>query len=291
MSDFKFTILDDDLIEAGLDGYVKSSNNYYPIYPLKSNERRKVYFVTDPWTAKNDRSWMSYRAVAAFEGLRGGYQLPNGCKEFPVFDQVIVEGADGKRYRQGAADPILALVAPSVKYPPKNGKVSGTDKYAVNVIDEEGNHIILTMSAKRGTELVNQLKNFRELDENFTATKYPFLLEITGGTGSYSLTCKPLPKEPPIELPEPYNIEEIMVSIRQQVEDFVASLTGGSTREDDVVDEDEVVDSFEETVSSEQADYATMSAIRLKSLLSQSGVQVPPRATHSALVELANAHL
>jgi hypothetical protein len=292
---FEFTTLDDDLLNAGIDGYVKSGgSSYNPIYPLKSNEERRVYFVTDPWTKNEDYGWFSYRAVAAFEGLRGGYQLPNGCKEFPVNDQEIVVDSDGVRRRKSAprgTDPILELVAPSTKYPPADGRVKGTDKYAVNVIDEEGNHIILTMSGARGSELVRIIAGFREVDDTFTCTKYPWVLKVIGGPGSYSLTAKPLPKEPPIELPDPINIKEVMTGIRHQVEVFVKSLTGDQSVEEAVVVEDSIVDTFESSVATSAEDYTTMSAVRLKALLTKKGVAIPPRCTQPALAELAASHL
>lgn len=292
-----YTSFDEDLLLSGLDGYVKSEgSNYTPIYRLKKGTTT-VHFVTDPWTMKSDHGWHIYREVSAFDGLFGGFMLPNGMKEFPVNDQIIVTDPEtGERRRQYAprgTDPLIDLVAPSTKFPPADGRVKGSDKLAVNVIDEEGKHIVLKMSGARGAELLRALNNLHAMDDSFTATSFPWQLTLSGTGAASALTIKPLKSEPPVDLPEPYDLVELFGQIRSDVEAFVNSLRGDNSEANAVSENHETVDLFEDSIVTAEAvvpsqdKYSAMSDVRLKTLLTKAGVTVPPRSTRGTLIELA----
>ena len=93
MTEQRSFMVDDDLFDAGLDGYVKTGGVGRNIYRLKAGEPKKGYFFSDPTpeTRKSGEDWLSYREISAFDGLRGGVDLPNGMKEFPVYDQKVVQ--------------------------------------------------------------------------------------------------------------------------------------------------------------------------------------------------------
>lgn len=294
-----FMSLDDDLVLAGIDGYVRSSNsNYFPIYRLKQGTT-VFRFVTDPWTRNEDNGWLFYREVSAFDGLRGGFPLPNGLKEFPVNDQVTIVTPEGEKRRTNGPrgqDPLLELVAPSTKFPPADGRAKGADKLAVNVIDSEGNHIILKMSGARGADLLRAFNGYRDLSDDFTVTRFPWQLTLSGAGASTTLSVKPLKNEPPVELPEPFDLRVVMDNIRAQVEEYVNSLRGDSDEQAVAADDDLTVDDFEAQVShaddnlEQRQKYAQLTDARLKALLSKNGITVPPRSTRPALIELAVAH-
>ena len=222
--------------------------------------------------------------------------MPNGLKTFPVNDQII-QVIDGERRRFNAprgTDPLLELVQPSSKYPPADGRAKGQDKLAVNVLNDEGEHIILKMSGARGKELLQQFNAFRDMDPSFDCTKFPWQLTLSGAGASSSLAIKPLKSEPPMDAPEPFNLKNELSAIRERVERFVDSLRGDQT-EAVADDEDDIVDAFEAAVVEESSDprdtFSSMSDARLKALLTKNGVAVPPRSTRPALIELAMANL
>lgn len=292
--------IDEDLLLAGIDGYSqpqKDNSTFRPIYRLERGTTI-VRFLTDKETMSVDHGWHIYREVAAFEGLRGGFQLPGGLKEFPVNDQIIVEDPDtGEKRRQYAprgTDPLLELVVPSLRFPPADGRVKGQDKVAVNVLTEEGRHIILKMSSARAKDLFRAFNNYREMDENFSCTQYPWALTVRGEGLNTTLTVKPIKNEAPVELPEPFDLVEVFASIRSEVEDYVRSLSDAHVEVVTAEEEHDVVDAYEEAVveaePTEEDKYAAISDIRLKTLLTSAKVSIPPRSTRSALIALAIAH-
>lgn len=302
-----YTSLDDDLILGGVESYARTGGggSGRRIYRLKGS--MTVRFLTDPWTRNQDHGWHFYREVAAFDGLRGGFQLPNGLKEFPVNDQITFTDPDtGQTKRQYAprgTDPILELVVPSSMYPPADGRVKGQDKVAINVLNEEGEHIVLKLSGARGADLLRTMLTFREMDEKFTCTTYPWTLTIQGSGAASTLSVKPHKNEAPVELPDPIDLVEMFGDIRREVEEYVDGLRGGGadTVEDELVDSDEEswasVDQFEEAVASAEAiveprdKFSAMSDVRIKTLLTKAGVKIPAKSTRSALIELASTHL
>jgi hypothetical protein len=296
-----YTPMDEDLLLAGLDGYTKSeSTTYRPIWRLAKGTTI-VRFLTDKDTMNEDHGWFIFREVAAFDGLKGGFELPNGIKEFPVNDQVIVtdpETGERKRHKgPRGTDPLFELVAPSSKYPPADGVVKAADKVAVNVLNEEGKHIILKMSGARAKELFTAFNLYSDMDPNFTCTAYPWQLTVSGTGVNTSLSVKPLRDEPPVDLPEPYDLVEVFNGIREEVEAYVNGLSGNS-QQDELVDEDSyaMTETFEETVAAIEIEedirmkYSAVSPVRLKTLLTKANVAIPPRSTHATLIELAVAH-
>lgn len=291
--------IDEDLLLAGIDGYAqpqKDNSTFRPIYRLERGTTI-VRFLTDKETMGTDHGWHIYREVAAFDGLRGGFQLPSGLKEFPVNDQIIVEdpetGEKRRQYAPRGTDPLLELVVPSLRFPPADGRVKGQDKVAVNVLTEEGRHIILKMSSARAKDLFRTFNNYREMDENFSCTQYPWALTVRGEGLNTTLTVKPIKNEPPVELPEPYDLVEVFASIRSEVEDYVRSLS--DTHVEVVAEEEhDIVDAYEEAVTeaepTDEDKYASLSDVRLKTLLTKANVSIPPRSTRSALIALATAH-
>lgn len=295
-----YTPMDEDLLLAGLDGYAKSeSSTYRPIYRL-SKGTTIVRFLTDKETMNEDHGWYIYREVAAFDGLKGGFELPSGIKEFPVNDQIIETNPEtGERKRRKGprgTDPLFELVAPSSMYPPADGVVKASDKVAVNILNEEGKHVILKMSGARAKELFTAFNLYTEMDPDFTCTAFPWQLTVSGTGVNTTLSVKPLRNEPPVDLPEPYDLVEVFGSIRKEVEDYVNGLS--SNTQDELVDADEyaVSESFEETVAAIDVEedvrmkYSAVSPVRLKTLLTKAGVTIPPRSTHATLIELAVAH-
>jgi len=294
-----YTPMDEDLLLAGLDGYAKAeSKTYRPITWLDKGTTT-VRFVTDKETMNEDHGWLIYREVAAFDGLKGGFELPTHLRTFPVFDQVIVTDPEtGERKRRKGprgTDPLLELVAPSVKFPPVDGIVKASDKVAVNIINQEGKHVVLKLSGARARELFTAFNLYKEMDPNFTCTAYPWQLTLSGTGINTTLSVKPLRNEPPIDLPEPYDLVEMFNDIRKEVEDYVNSLSG---TQEESVDQDDYADadSFEETIAAIDVSedlytkYSAVSPVRLKTLLTKAGVSIPPRSSHATLIELAVAH-
>lgn len=294
-----YTPIDEDLLLAGLDGYSRSKSvTYRPITWLERGTTI-VRFVTDKETMNEDHGWLIYREVAAFDGLKGGFDLPTHLRTFPVYDQIVeIDPETGKRTRRNGprgTDPLLDLVAPSVKFPPADGIVRGSDKVAVNIITEDGQHKVLRLSGPRAKELFNAFNLYKEMDPNFTCTAFPWQLTLSGTGASTTLNVKPLRDEPPINLPEPYDLVEMFGEIRKEVEDFVDNLS--SSQESVVVEDDYAdADTFEETVAAIDVNedlrskYSAVSPVRLKTLLTKAGVSIPPRSTHASLIELAIAH-
>lgn len=292
--------MDEDLLLAGIEGYARAeSGTFRPIYNLAKGTTI-VRFLTDKETMDEDHGWYIYREVAAFDGLKGGFQLPGNLKTFPVFDQIIfTDPTTGERKRRNGprgTDPLFELVVPSSAYPPADGIVKASDKVAINILNEEGKHVILRISGARAKELLTAFNLYRDMDPNFTCTAYPWQLTLSGTGVNTTLSVKPLRDEPPVDLPEPYDLVEVFTEMRQEVEDFVNGLSGNS--QDELADEDDyvVADTFEEKVAAIEIEedvrmkYSAVSPVRLKTLLTKAGVQIPPRSTHATLIELAVAH-
>jgi hypothetical protein len=134
------------------------------------------------------------------------------------------------------------------------------------------------------------------MDPSFTCTAYPWQLTVSGTGVNTTLSVKPLRDEPPVDLPEPYDLVEVFNGIRQEVEDYVNGLSDNP--QDELADEDDYViaDTFEEKIAAIEIEedvrtkYSAVSPGRLKTLLTKAGVQIPPRSSHATLIELAVAH-
>ena len=298
----EFKSLSTDLFLSGLDAYVSNKGGSgTPIYPLKQGST-VYYFFSNPWDVEADASdWLLYREVAAFDGLRGGFDMPNGLKEFPINDTLEVDVEGEKKFRRLSwknSDPLLPLVAPSSRYPTDDGGPTRSWKLAINVIDSDGNHIILKLANKRAFSLLEKLNDARAMNDGFSCVGNAWQITTTGSGFDSGVSIKPLKDEPPVDLPEPYNIGEIMSGIRDQVEAYVETLRGGAAQqqEDDFAAEDAIADAFEaaavqaESELDSRTKYAEMTDARLKVLLSKAGVTVPPRSTRPALIELAVAN-
>jgi hypothetical protein len=296
-----YNSMDEDLLLAGLEGYAKTeSATYRPIWRLKQGTTI-VRFLTDKETMNEDHGWHIFREVAAFDGLKGGFQLPGNIKEFPVFDQITVTDPEtGERKRQYAPrghDPLLEMVAPSSKFPPADGRVKGQDKVAVNILNEEGKHVVLKMSGARARELFTAFNLYKDMDPNFSCTAYPWRLTVSGTGVNTTLSVKPIKDEPPVNLPEPYDLVEFFAEIRQEVEQYVLGLSNNTIDEDEIaIFDNNAADSFEEAVIESVNEetlrdkFNSVSDVRLKTLLTKAGVTVPPRSTRSTLIELAVAN-
>ncbi|CAB4194586.1 hypothetical protein UFOVP1264_41 [uncultured Caudovirales phage] len=311
-----------DLFMAGSEAFVKTENaggsKFFPIYPLGGkNNRMVVRFLTDGWDeAQNDgHDWFVFREVWTTDGLRSGHEMPQGLQTFPVFDMKVVEdsvtGKRGLTYGPKGTDPYLDLVNPSKKFPAmrQDGSVIPYAKPAtqmiINVINEEGEHIILKLTKPKAEELVEYFKNQAvqaDVDgREFTAIRGAYELTLTGKAPQTKLNVKPLKSEP-IELPEPYDLKDIIHTLRKRAESFIDNALGlgssdeGTVQEDVIVDDYETVtptDSYEEAVQIAEAitpsadKYQHMSAVRIKRLLADAGVPIPARATPDMLREIA----
>lgn len=300
-------IVDDELFEAGLDGYVKGEGSGSNVWRLKSGEPRKGYFLQNPGTAGD---WVKYRELSAFEGLRGGVAMPNGLKEFPVYDQVMIpdpETGRPKRTTRPDNDPLIALVVPG-KFA-KNGKAKAGDVMSVNFIeivkDDETDeithrHIVLKLSATASRHILNFYRTQKEMnDDEFDMTAFPWTLTVSGQGSASQLALKPHRKEGPIDLDEfePVDIVEMLGVTRAAVEDFVEQIrTGGDTKiaadkdaadaasgEPDLGDDD---DDDDEALSKSDK-FAAFTDAKIRKLLKDAGVEVPPKANRPTLISLA----
>ena len=300
-------LVDDDLFEAGLDGYVKGEGSGSNVWKLKSDRPRKGYFLNNPGTPGD---WVKYREISAFDGLRGGVEMPNGLKEFPVYDQVLVVDPDtgkSKRTTRTDNDPLIALVVPG-KYA-KNGKAKAADLMAVNFIeivkDDETDeithrHIVLKMSATASKTVLNFYRTQVEMnDGEFDMTAFPWTLSVHGQGSATELKIKPHRKEGPIDLDEfeQIDIVEMLKGTRQAVEDFVeqvrnggdatiaAQQAAGGSDEDTFDDEDDDED------LSKADKFAALTDAKLRKMLKENSVEVPPKANRPTLISLAVANL
>lgn len=307
-------IVDDDLFEAGIDSYVQSGGAGGNIWRLSSKGGpKKGYFITNPFSdeAKAINDWLTYREISAFDGLRGGIDMPNGLKEFPVFDtQVVIEDGQRRRTTNSSLDPVIALIVPG-KFG-QNGKAKAGDMIAFNfleeITDDDGNtvhkHIILKMSGQRGRELQSAYKLQVETQGSFDLTAYPWTLGIVGQGAASSLKLKPHRAEGPTDSEvEPIDVLAAMTAIREAVDEFVETIRGGGTAstpdtlpassgDDDATSVFEAA--VEEPTAAELDDadkWSAMSDAELRKALKAGNVTVPPKAARTALISLAMVNL
>jgi len=304
-------LVDDDLFEAGLDGYVKGEGSGSNVWRLKTGEPRKGYFLQNPGTPGD---WVKYRELSAFEGLRGGVEMPNGLKEFPVYDQVLITDPDtgkSKRTTRPDNDPLIALVVPG-KFA-KNGKAKASDVMSLNFIeivkDSETDelthrHIVLKLSATASRTVLNFYRTQVEMnDGEFDMTAFPWTLTVTGSGSASQLTLKPHRKDGPIDLDEfePIDIIEMLGTVRAAVEDHVEQIrTGGDATIAAAKDKAEADDGDIQFGNDEDDDdealsksdkYAAFTDAKIRKLLKDAGAEVPPKANRPTLISLAVSHL
>ena len=306
-------LVDDELFEAGLEGYVKGEGSGSNVWKLTGKKPRKGYFLNNPGT---DGDWVKFREMSAFDGLRGGVEMPNGLKEFPVYDQVLVvdpETGARRRTTRPDNDPLIALVVPG-KYG-KNGKAKAADVMAVNFIeivaDEDTDeishrHIVLKLSSTASKALLNLYRTQCEMADSgeFDMTAFPWTLAIHGTGASTELKAKPHRKEGPIDLDEfeSISIVEMLQTTRAAVEDFVEQVRNGGDatirkQQEEAEDSDDGIafggdDDDEEDEDLAKSDkYASMTDAKLRKLLKAADVKVPTKANRPTLISLAVANL
>lgn len=321
-AEYDFSGIDDDILLAGKETWGPregGGGDGTSFWALKANTSRTIYFHTDPWIETPDGivwdretgTWFNYRAIYTQEGLAGGIELPGGLKEFAVKDIVIVDTPEGPRRKEiplsgPDADPLLQMVVPFIPKMNKNANQPYrpvTDKGAVNVVEigENGEEWpkILVMTGPRMAKLKKKLLEYRDmLDGNFTCVGKQWVLSVSGQGASEELELRWVKGAPPIEMPEPFDIRELLTEQRQKVLDIIEADSGidVSAEKDAEGYAEETVpyDGPDEPGASPQADkaeyYASMTDTRLKSLLTKKGVRVPARANRETLLKLALEH-
>ena len=329
-------LLGDDRGYAGGGG--GGGDNFWS---MKAKTTLTVYFTTPgPWTKDLDHGWWSWREIFAQNGLTGVGDLPPGMKAFPVRDQETYRDADDVLRRRDIApsdpayDQLLALVVPYVNDRDKERGRKATrpvrDVVGVSVVelapDGQLYPKVLTMTANRYRKMHETITSFRAMNPTeFTLMGFPWVFGFTGDTAAVELPIlRPLPDQPPIDLPDPHDIPELLQGKRAQVYAFVQQATGVDTSaysgaETAAVAEatapaeaaavpdapapadgvangqvDEMVPPPPEPPADEPVGraeiYGAMTETRLKTLLTKKGVSVRPKTPRDELIRMAVEH-
>lgn len=321
---FNLESFDDDMLFAGKDSYA-SVENRNPIYTLRSGVTT-VWFATEPWgpEASSRTDWLNYRSMSTMDGLKGGIALPPYCYNVAVNDLLVV---NGKRIVDRSRDYLVDLIAPSRKYPSMNTKdgsgAKASDRLAVNVIIQtpkwnketrspevdprtglpvldEPKHVVLTMSATAARDLKMYFNTCREANDAYSALSFPYRLEYIVSGSNTTLKVSALKEMPQMHVPEPYNVQTVLSAQRAEIDAFVEGILSGS-EPSAVADAPAPVDglAYSEDSGTEpeffsgstEVSFELMPVTRLRKMLVEAGVTLPPRATHAALIELAKARL
>jgi hypothetical protein len=308
-----YSSVDDELLLADDRGYTGGGGGGSDsFWALKSGSNLKVYFTTPgPWTKQLDHGWWNWREIFAQDGLTGVGQLPGGMKAFPVKDQVNYRDDEGNLRRRDipASDPgydqLLALVVPYANQRDEKKKKATRpvrDVVGVSIVElgTDGSLYpkILTMSANRYRKIYEQIQSFRAMNKDFSLVGFPWQISIQGEAAAEVVSFRPLPDEPPIDLPEPHDIPELLKAKREQVYAYVQAATGVDTSTyaqaekaapAEEVQQAEAVTDGEVAVDKSEV-YASMTDTRLKTLLTKKGVSVAPKTPRDELLALAVAN-
>lgn len=306
---------------AGKDGWVASEGGGFKniIYRPKADKPVIIRFLTnplDPPTRLDDdgnevnMDWVTYREVGAFDGMLGGYEMKGGPYEFPVFDlEYLPDGR--RRSAPRGTDLLYESVLPKVNDQKKGyTRAQANDMVAFNAIvvdgdfgqkkaeynPQPGQHIIMKLTGDKARSLMLQLETKMEEHEDLDPTTGAWQIHLVGADRSQTLMLTRKTKnidELDFE-PELIDVPAYLNEIRDAAEAKWDEVRGVAEEPEDFGgdDDDDVVDEFEEKVATPPAaDYAVMSPARLKKLLTDAGVDIPPRATTAKLIELAQANL
>lgn len=305
-----------DTFDAGKEGWTGSEGGAPQIYRPKADKPVIVRFLSNPFDPPTtitddgdtvDIDWLPYREVGCFDGLLGGLEMKGGPYEFPVFDIVVNEFGQRMNAPRGTD-----LLFDSVLPKPRDAKEGRTrakasDMVAFNAIavggdwggkkpeydPKPGQHIVMKLSGAKARQLKEQLLSKLEEDEDLNITEGAWQILLKGADQSQTLilTRKTKGVEPLDYEPELIDVFDYLNQIRDAAEAKWESLKSMAMEVDDLVDDDEDdVDAFEEAASA-ATDYSVMSPARLRKLLTDAGVEVPPRATTAVLVKLATENL
>lgn len=298
--------LPDEVVDAGSDGYVRNTSGRPRIESMKAGDSAIFYFVTDPDDGPAQGDWINYREVSAFQGFKGGIETPQGLKEFPVYDQEVVyeDGKPQRRYRRNSdgtpADWLLEQVAPPTRFKTKSGRAEGRDKTIINVVDSEGTHKLVKFSGTIGKMLRKQVRSFSKVNKGFTLLDNPWKVTIVGQGAQQDVNLDPIDEPYPdsIKPTEVINAREVLQQMRADIEKFYSdALAGGTSTFDEEPDEAE--DTSYATVSPDDPEPSGMdefdpwkdvTAVQMRTLIEDAGVEVPPKATKSAMARLALAN-
>lgn len=308
---------DEDVLETE---WVKGSGFKKVTFNLPKGKKIRVRFVTDPASMALDHGWCAYREVTAYNGLVGGYDLPNGMREIPVDDfEVIVDPEDGKRKKRAKRDPIAQRVRPG-KFDLQDGRsfASASDKVIGNVIYIEGNlekktqydpapgtHILLKFSKSAFQDILTTFATYRDADVNFDPTAATWDLLVDGTPTRLIITR--VKGEPPVDdLPDPLDtvvwVNDLRKAVEKAVEEIDAAAEGtmldpdgdGVVEEEGEILEDFVAAHQTDTVHAESGvDWSDMPPATIKRKLAalKPPVSVPAGISRPDLIELAKQHL
>jgi hypothetical protein len=251
-----------------------------------------LYFVTDPWTRDEDHGWHGWREIFAKEGFAGGIEPPLGLRGIPVDDSQGVEG-----------DPLLALVNPYMTQDSDTPQRPVSTKAGVNIVEIVGEgesakeyHKVLVLTASRYRKLISTINSWREMNDDFSLIGRRFRLAFEGKGFTEIVSLTPIKDVPPIDLPEPFDIAELLQERRNILLDHIESQSGidlsdfRDTEEMTVTDPDS--EESVEIASVTPTDlYDSMTDSRIKSALVKKGIAVKPRITRAELISLAVENL
>lgn len=316
--DDSYSSVEDELLLADDRGYAPGSGaGSSNFWGLKKNTTLKVYFVTPgPWTKQLDHGWWNWREIYAEKGLTGVGELPGGLRSFPVRDQETYRDEEGNLRRRDILpsdprfDQLLSLVVPYVsdygddKKKARKPSRPVRDVVGVSVVEVAPDGTlypkVLTMSANRYRKLHETISSFRAMDpESFTLMGRPWTIGVQGDTSATEIAIlRPISGEPPIDLPEPHDIPELLRQRREAVYAYVQSMTGVDTsafvagehaapaETASAAEEVAVADVLPDGQPSREALYEFMPVARMKKLLGDKGIPVPPKSTKPELIKL-----
>lgn len=306
---------------AGAEGWQSSGEGVASLLqPLKTGKPVIVRLLSDPADppmrldddgAYVQTDWVFYREVGAWDGLLGGIKMKGGLMTFPVYDVIYYEDGTRTSAPRGS-DLLFDAVLPGEREIKKGyNRAQASDMLAFNAVvvsgdfggkkeefnPKPGQLILVKLTGQKGRQLIEQLETKRseaeDADVAFDPTTGAWMLSITGTapTTSLSVSRKTKGIEPLTEDITPIDVMEHLEFIRAEAENHWeeqknAHTVGEALGEDD---EDELVDQFEQSVSS-GVDYSAMAPARLKKLLTDAEVEIPARLTTAKLIELAKAN-
>ena len=310
-------IIPRDTFEAGREGWAGSEGGAPQTYRPKADKPVIVRFLSNPLnppveiTEDGDTipvDWVPYREVGAFDGLLGGLEMKGGPYEFPVYDIVVNEFGQRMNAPRGT-DLLFDSVLPKPR-DAKDGRTraKASDMVAFNAIcvggewgskksdfdPKPGQHIVMKLSGAKARQLLEQLLSKVEEDEDLDPTSGAWQIMLKGADQSQTLILTRKTKGIPVldYEPELINVIEHLNAIRDAAETKWELLKNTSIDiDEDFNDDDEDdVDAFEEAAAA-TTDYSVMSPARLRKLLTDANVEIPPRATTAALIKLATDNL
>jgi hypothetical protein len=259
----------------------RQSDGKYAFWNLKEGSTTILYFLSDPW---NDpaNAWFDWREIYARDGFVGGIQPTGGLRGVPVDD---TDGPEG--------DILLSLVQPYVTQKSTTPVRPVETKVGISIVEiQEGEkeiHKVLVLSAARFRKLMERVKSWQEMDDDFTLVGRRFRLTVEGKGYAEQIILSPIKGAAPIDLPEPFDIPALLEARRATIFDLIHAESGLN----EVVEEKVSVDppSVYEPQSAYATPYDGMTAARLKTLLNKAGVSFHPEADREALIKLATQEL